>query len=67
VLRQANEILRQPALSLPKGRRHICAGGARPPVSAIIAFIDDRRDAYRVLSVCRVLSIAPCTYYEHVT
>jgi transposase-like protein len=27
-LRRANEILRKPVLSLPKGHRRICAGGA---------------------------------------
>ncbi len=32
----------------------------------MIAFIDDHRDAYRVLSVCRVLPIAPSTYHERV-
>ena len=35
-LRQANEILRQ-------GFRLFCPGGARPPVQAMIAFIDEHR------------------------
>ncbi len=30
----------------------------------MIAFIDDHRDAYRVEPICRVLPIAPSTYYE---
>ena len=36
-LRQANEILR-------KASRLFCPGGARPPVQAMIAFIDDHRE-----------------------
>ncbi|MEG3169970.1 IS3 family transposase [Sphingomonas sp. LB3N6] len=58
-LRQANEILR-------KASAYFGAGGARPPVPAMIAFIDDHRDAYGVEPICRVLPIAPSTYYEHV-
>ena len=56
-LRQANEILR-------KASRVFCAGGARPPVQAMIAFIDDHRDVHGVEPICRVLPIAPSTYYE---
>ncbi|WP_422051114.1 IS3 family transposase [Sphingomonas leidyi] len=58
-LRQANEILR-------KASAYFCAGGARPPVPAMIAFIDDHRDAYGVEPICRVLPIAPSTYHERV-
>ncbi|MEC3947647.1 IS3 family transposase [Sphingobium sp. HWE2-09] len=58
-LRQANEILR-------KASAYFCSGGARPPVSAMIAFIDDHRDAYGVEPICRVLPIAPSTYHERV-
>jgi putative transposase len=29
----------------------------------MIAFIDDHRDAYGVEPICRVLPIAPSTYY----
>jgi hypothetical protein len=29
------------------------------------AFIDDHRDVYGVEPICRVLPIAPSTYYEH--
>jgi len=32
----------------------------------MIAFIDDHRQAYGVEPICRVLPIAPSTYYEHV-
>ena len=31
----------------------------------MIAFIDDHRDAYGVEPICRVLPIAPSTYYDH--
>ncbi|MEH3038491.1 MAG: IS3 family transposase [Sphingomonas paucimobilis] len=58
-LRQANEILR-------KASAYFCPGGARPPVQAMIAFIDDHRDAYGVEPICRVLPIAPSTYHERV-
>ena len=32
----------------------------------MIAFIDDHRDVYGVEPICRVLPIAPSTYYERV-
>ena len=32
----------------------------------MIAFIDDHREAYGGEPICRVLPIAPSTYYEHV-
>jgi hypothetical protein len=51
-LDQANEILR-------KG-----ATGTRPPTEAMIAFIEDQRIGYGVESICRVLPIAPSTYYH---
>jgi transposase-like protein len=54
-LRQANEI---PC----RGLGVFCTGGARPPVQAMIAFIDDHRDTYGVEPICRVLPIAPSTY-----
>ncbi|WP_336492740.1 IS3 family transposase [Methylobacterium nigriterrae] len=57
-LRQANEILR-------KASAYFCPGGARPPVSVMIAFIDDYRDVYGVEPICRVLPIAPSTYHTH--
>ena len=31
----------------------------------MIAFIDDHRPVYGVEPICRVLPIAPPTYYEH--
>ena len=42
-----------------------CPGGARPPVQAMMAFIDEHRDAYGVEPICKVLPIAPSTYYAH--
>ena len=42
-----------------------CDGGARPPVEAMIAFIDEHRAVYGVEPICRVLPIAPSTYYAH--
>jgi len=32
----------------------------------MIAFIDDHRDAYGAEPICRVLPIAPSTYYDHI-
>ncbi|WP_421907132.1 IS3 family transposase [Mameliella sp.] len=57
-LRQANEILR-------KASAYFCDGGARPPVEEMVGFIDAHRDAHGVEPICRVLPIAPSTYYDH--
>ena len=57
-LRQANEILK-------KGICVFCAGGARPPVSEMIAFIKEHRGVCGVEPICRVLQIAPSTFYAH--
>jgi putative transposase len=32
----------------------------------MIAFIDDHREAHGVEPICKVLPIAPPTYYDHV-
>ena len=32
----------------------------------MIAFIDDHRDVHGVEPICRLLQVAPSTYYEHV-
>ena len=62
-LERENRDLRQvPAQS----ERLFCPGGARPPVQAMIAFIDDHREAHGVEPICKVLQIAPSTYYDHV-
>ena len=42
-----------------------CSGGARPPLQAMIAFVDDHRQTYGVEPICRVLPIAPSTYRAH--
>ena len=47
-LRQANEILR-------KAQRVFCPGGARPPMEAMISFVDAYRDRHGVEPICRVL------------
>ncbi|PHP64537.1 IS3 family transposase [Zhengella mangrovi] len=57
-LRQANEILR-------KASAYFCDGGARPPVEVMVGFIDDQRGEHGVEPICRVLPIAPSTYYDH--
>ncbi|QXC52249.1 IS3 family transposase (plasmid) [Agrobacterium salinitolerans] len=56
-LRQANEILR-------KASAYFCPGGARPPTEAMISFIDEHRTVLGVEPICRLLPIAPSTYYE---
>ncbi|MFM0328018.1 IS3 family transposase [Caballeronia glebae] len=57
-LRTANEILR-------KASAYFAPGGARPPIEAMIAFIDEHRDVYGIEPICRLLPIAPSTYYRH--
>ena len=50
-----------------QGERVFCPGGARPPVQAMIAFIDDHRQvAHGVEPIRRVLPIALSTYHAHV-
>ncbi|MCR9060743.1 MAG: IS3 family transposase [Rhodobacteraceae bacterium] len=58
-LRQANEILR-------KASAYFCPGGARPPIEAMISFIDEHRPVFGVEPICRLLPIAPSTYYENI-
>ncbi|MGH3085215.1 MAG: IS3 family transposase [Gaiellaceae bacterium] len=58
-LRQANEILR-------KASAYFCSGGARPPMEAMISFVDAYRDDHGVEPICRVIEIAPSTYHAHV-
>src|SRR3712207_6790788 len=47
----------------PEGVGVFCPGGARPPLEAMIAFIDGHREAYGVEPICRLLPIAPSTYH----
>ncbi|WP_367727734.1 IS3 family transposase [Agrobacterium radiobacter] len=58
-LRQANEILR-------KASAYFANGGARPPLQTMISFIDEHRSVFGVEPICRLLPIAPSTYYENV-
>ncbi|MCI9868806.1 IS3 family transposase [Rhizobium skierniewicense] len=58
-LRQANEILR-------KASAYFANGGARPPIEAMISFIDEYRAVFGVEPICRLLPIAPSTYYENI-
>jgi hypothetical protein len=51
-LRQANEILR-------KASAYFAMAELDPPVQAMIAFIDDHREAHGVEPICKVLPIAP--------
>lgn len=53
-VRRANEILRS--------RLRISPGGARPPLQAMKAYIDEHRAVYGVEPICRVLPIAPSIY-----
>ena len=39
-------------------------GGARPPTEVMVSFADECREAYGVEPICRMLPIAPSTYYE---
>jgi len=48
-----------------QGQRVFCPGGARPPVQAMTAFIDEHRDVYGVEPICRLLEIAPSTHHDH--
>ncbi|MBM7070433.1 IS3 family transposase [Actibacterium sp. 188UL27-1] len=57
-LKQTNEILR-------KASAYFCPGGARPPTETMIQFIEDHRGDHGVEPICRVLPIAPATFYDH--
>jgi putative transposase len=48
---------------LRKASACICAGGARPPRDAMVAFIDTPRETYGVESIWAVLQAAPSQYY----
>ncbi|HHX88264.1 MAG TPA: IS3 family transposase [Paracoccus sp.] len=57
-LKQANEILR-------KASAYFCSGGARPPIQTMIRFIEEHRADHGVEPICRVLPIAPATFYDN--
>jgi putative transposase len=54
-LRRTNEIL--------KASGEFLRGGARPPTKELVAFIDANRDELGVEPICKVLQVAPSTYY----
>jgi transposase len=56
-LRRANEILRRASAQC------FLRGGARPPTEVTVKFIDDNRHEFGVEPICRVLQVAPSTYY----
>ncbi|MEO1849314.1 MAG: IS3 family transposase [Psychrobacter sp.] len=56
-LKQANEIIR-------KAAGFFRPGGARPPTQVMVKFIDDEKEKYGVESICRILPIAPSSYYR---
>ncbi|WP_319497786.1 IS3 family transposase [uncultured Cohaesibacter sp.] len=57
-LKQANEILR-------KASAYFCDGGARPPIQIVVSFVDEYRATFGVEPICKLLPIAPSTYYDH--
>ncbi|MCR9193050.1 MAG: IS3 family transposase [Gammaproteobacteria bacterium] len=57
-LRRANEILKTASA-------FFCPGGARPQTEVMVDYIDLNKDKHGVESICKVLPIAPSTYYDH--
>jgi putative transposase len=57
-LRKANEILRE-------ATAYFAQAAMRPPRKVMMKFVDQQRGEYGVESICRVVPIAPSTYYEH--
>jgi len=49
----------------PQGVRVFRPRGARPPSEVMVTFIDQHRTIYGVEPICRVLPIAPSTYFRH--
>ncbi|WP_373681946.1 IS3 family transposase [Psychrobacter sp. YGAH215] len=56
-LKQVNEIIR-------KAAAFFGPGGARPSTEIMVTFIDDHKQKYGIEPICRVLPIAPSTYYR---
>ena len=48
-----------------QGQRIFFPGGARLPLQAMKALIDAHRQGYGIEPICKVLPIAPSTYYAH--
>ncbi|WP_281908162.1 IS3 family transposase [Massilia varians] len=57
-LRKTNEILRLASAFFGPG-------GARPPLQAVRAFIDQYRHVYGVEPICRVMQVAPSGYWRY--
>ncbi|MDC7692322.1 IS3 family transposase [Vogesella sp. SH7W] len=57
-LKKANEILRLASAFFG-------AGGARPPLQVVRAFIDAHRDRLGVEPICRILQVAPSAYRRY--
>jgi len=56
--------VRQAERDLAQSVGVFCPGGDRPPLEAMTTFIDEHREAYGVEPICKVLPIAPSTYYQ---
>ncbi|MGP5176811.1 IS3 family transposase [Psychrobacter aquimaris] len=56
-LKQANEIIR-------KAAGFFRPGGNRPQTLVMVQFIDENKSIYGIPAICRVLPIAPSTYYR---
>ncbi|MEQ8689528.1 MAG: IS3 family transposase [Pseudomonadales bacterium] len=57
-LRRANEILKTASA-------FFCPGGTRPQTEVMVDYIDLNKEKHGVESICKVLPIAPSTYYDH--
>ena len=57
-LRRANEIHED-------GVGFFRTSGARPQTEVMVSYIDEHRDRFGVEPICKVLPIAPSTYYTH--
>jgi transposase-like protein len=57
-LLQANEILK-------KASAYFCSGEAQLPVLEMTAVIKEHREICGIEPICRVLQIAPSTFYAH--
>jgi transposase-like protein len=63
-LEQENRELRPPPEPAdPQVRVGFLRGGARPPIEVIVEYIDAHRDEFGVEPICKVLQVAPSTYY----
>ncbi|HYN32735.1 MAG TPA: IS3 family transposase [Ilumatobacteraceae bacterium] len=61
-LEQENRELRR-ANAILKSASGFLRGGTRPPTEVMVDYIDQHRDEFGVESICKVLQVAPSTYY----